>query len=120
MTVPKDRPILPAGHAARIENEMPVSYRALSRDMPGVGTVYAIECDGLVKIGFTIGDVKRRCAALQTAHASELRIVGEIIGTPGMEKTLHKAFAKFRVRGEWFRADVKPFFAKVRAMQVTA
>jgi hypothetical protein len=92
----------------------PVPFRELQHGMPGVGTIYAIECDGLVKVGFTKAEnAERRCRALQTANGRPLRVVAEMRGTMEMEKGLHKVLAPFRVRGEWFRFDAVRFFERL-------
>lgn len=95
-----------------------VSFRDLRHGMPGVGTVYAIECDGLVKIGFTMSEsAERRRRSLQTANGKPLRVVAEMRGTMEMEKTIHKVLAAHRVRGEWFRIDAVQFFGRLAAQQ---
>lgn len=57
----------------------------------------------LVKVGYTSGDVSRRLAALQTACAASLRLLGQVPGSREREGNLHERFAAQRERGEWFR-----------------
>lgn len=64
-----------------------------------------------VKIGIA-KNVKRRLASLQTSSPSKLELLG-IIKTKSVnnarkiEKLLHEKFAKNRIRGEWFKANVE-------------
>ena len=64
-----------------------------------------------VKIGIA-KNVKRRLASLQTSSPSKLKLLG-IIKTKSVnnarkiEKSLHEKFAKNRIRGEWFKANVE-------------
>lgn len=98
-----------------------VPFHRLSRGMRGVGTVYAIESDdGFVKIGFTIYSAQARCSSLQIANPHRLSVVGEFAGTVEIEKAIHRRLAKYRVSGEWFRVDVKPFFAEMQSLQEAA
>lgn len=57
---------------------------------------------GNVKIG-RAKDVKQRLAALQTAHAEELKILRVLDGGPVEEWECQHAFRELRIRGEWFR-----------------
>jgi hypothetical protein len=56
---------------------------------------------GPIKIGYAI-DPEGRYRSLQTAHASELRLLLAIPGDIMLETYLHKRFASTRIRGEWF------------------
>lgn len=56
---------------------------------------------GRVKIGVTNAHAKR-LAALQTSSPVQLEMLGWVEGDPQREKTYHKRFAEWRVRGEWF------------------
>lgn len=58
--------------------------------------------DGPVKIGVAT-DVHSRLAALQTANADRLRLIGHQPGVGLVERTLHAALAGDRMAGEWFR-----------------
>ena len=57
-----------------------------------------------VKIG-TSSDVTLRLASLRAQYGSRLVLVGTVPGDERYEKTLHRAFAEYRIRGEWFRCD---------------
>lgn len=61
---------------------------------------------GRIKIGVA-KSVPQRLAALQTASATPLRLLGVIPGG-GMplEKLLHARFSDHRIRAEWFSADI--------------
>ena len=43
-----------------------------------------------------------RKATLAGASAGETRLLATLPGIMHTEKVLHKAFARYRVRGEWF------------------
>ena len=57
-----------------------------------------------VKIG-TSSDVAQRIAGLRAQYGSRLVLVGTVPGDERYEKTLHRAFADYRIRGEWFRCE---------------
>lgn len=66
--------------------------------------VYVIRCEQFVKIGKTT-QKENRLATMQTANPFELVTVAIIDPDDGdeLEKALHKRFARYRHRGEWFR-----------------
>jgi hypothetical protein len=64
--------------------------------------IYFIKADDRVKIGFS-HDPLKRMKELQTGQHRSLRLMGVIEGSLGDEKALHKRFAQYRTRGEWFR-----------------
>lgn len=68
------------------------------------GAVYFVRADGRgpVKIGFSTG-ADGRLKSLQTSHHGELAIIAAIPGTQESERSLHKHFAKLRLKGEWFK-----------------
>lgn len=69
------------------------------------GFVYFIQSGaGPIKIGFTVGDPIDRMKTLQTGSPKTLRLLAAIKATPQMERFLHKALRRHRLRGEWFRA----------------
>lgn len=74
------------------------------KSRPKVGSIYFIRANGTgpVKIGFST-DYQARIASMMTSHARQLRLVAVIRGSHTDEQALHKRFAKYRVRGEWFR-----------------
>lgn len=57
----------------------------------------------LIKIGKTV-DLKTRISTLQTGAGAPLEILSVIDGD--VERDLHKAFAEFRVHGEWFSDEL--------------
>jgi hypothetical protein len=60
----------------------------------------------VAKIGFA-SDPHRRLSSLQTGSAEKLGIMLAIPGTRIGERVLHKSFAEYRVKGEWFaNADI--------------
>lgn len=66
--------------------------------------VYCIQAGdrAKVKIG-TADDPAARLRELQCAHFDELRIIRIIEGGRPVERWLHRHFAPYRIRGEWFR-----------------
>jgi Meiotically Up-regulated Gene 113 (MUG113) protein len=87
-----------------------------------VNCVYFIQAEsGPIKIGFTT-DVRMRLAALQTATAEELTLVGIMPGDEKDEAALHARFASSRIRGEWFRPDeeIRAFISGLGRWQVAS
>lgn len=84
-----------------------VSCDALPAPLSGTA-VYFIQrgLDGPVKIGVTV-DVRRRIEELQVGSAEELRLLVALPGTPEDESLLHKRFAAFHIRGEWFHPSAE-------------
>jgi hypothetical protein len=64
--------------------------------------VYAIEgAMGHVKIGTTT-DLSSRVRELQTGSPVTLRVLAVCPGDRALEAALHRAYARYRVSGEWF------------------
>lgn len=77
--------------------------------------VYAIRAGDTLhtKIGTAVDPWKRR-KELQTGNPHDLHIIGLVEGELELEATLHKAMARFHMRGEWFDdrdGQIKAFFA---------
>ena len=72
-------------------------------------TIYILakagELDGEVKIGFTSRSVRDRAREGQTFSAEPLVVLAETPGTRDDEFRLHRLFAPYRVKGEWFRYE---------------
>lgn len=70
------------------------------------GIVYFIRDSGTnyIKIGRTDGDPEDRLSCLQVGNPSELIIVKliECDDSIALERELHKKYAEFHIRGEWF------------------
>jgi Meiotically up-regulated gene 113 len=70
---------------------------------------------GRVKIGQT-GDVQDRLQKCQTGNAETLTVLGWYCVTAWelFESSVHERFAKFRIRGEWFKRtpEIDAFIAK--------
>jgi hypothetical protein len=68
--------------------------------------VYAIQAgaDGPIKLGVARRP-EQRLRDLQTANASELRLVATWPAPRWEEADLHEMFAHARIRGEWFRPE---------------
>ena len=66
---------------------------------------------GPIKIGVA-GNVKQRLKTLQTGNPEELSIITSVkcdsdMKTLDLERRLHKIYQRHRIRGEWFRGDIK-------------
>lgn len=57
---------------------------------------------GNIKIGYSTNPDKRK-SNLQTSHYEELELIGLMDGSLEDEATIHKTFASFNIRGEWYR-----------------
>lgn len=55
----------------------------------------------VVKIGYT-NNIQNRFKNLRVAIPGNLEILGVISGDTVLEKKLHRAFRKYKMRGEWF------------------
>lgn len=71
---------------------------------PGPG-VYCILSGDFVKIGKSEKCVVSRVRELQTAHPTDLKLLGVLSDNPSDESKFHKRFAAQRARGEWFRLE---------------
>ncbi len=60
---------------------------------------------GNIKIGFTLDDINKRVADLQTGCSQELIVLHLIDGESSKEREIHEQFSHLRIRGEWFRPD---------------
>ncbi len=70
-------------------------------------SLYVLECNGFYKIGITVhSSVASRVAGLQIGNPFKIKVV-KILKSPvdltKTERYIHKAFKKFRIRGEWFK-----------------
>jgi len=79
---------------------------------------------GRIKVGFTTRSVAKRVARLQTGSDCELRLLGvvgacQVRGTTELQ--LHRKFAKWRHRGEWFTREILPLIWEIlRAVDLQA
>jgi hypothetical protein len=64
---------------------------------------FAADADSRFKIGVS-RNVAERVAGLQTASGGKLELIGAIDGDFPLEKSLHRRFARWHLRGEWFSA----------------
>lgn len=58
----------------------------------------------VVKIGVS-NNVDKRLSALTTSSGERLTCIATIEGGYGLEKALHRQFAKYRIKGEWFKLE---------------
>lgn len=89
-----------------IQRQAEVMRRPLASDLAvGVlGWVYFLMADATVKIGFST-DVDRRINAIRNETKKDLKLLGTVRGTRGLEQRFHKQFADQALGGEWFRLD---------------
>lgn len=68
--------------------------------------VYFIKCGEAVKIGRSIKPFER-VAALAGANHQKLELLATMLGGPIEEKALHKRFAEYHIKREWFRYSIE-------------
>lgn len=70
--------------------------------------VYFIQAGegGPIKIGAAV-DVLRRLKVLQTGNVEVLSLLCDFEGGPEEERRLHRHFAAYHLRGEWFHPSVE-------------
>lgn len=66
------------------------------------GVVYVVDCAQYTKIGFTSGPAAKRIEGLKGANPFEMKLVALMPGQRQVERRLHKEFARWRHRYEWF------------------
>lgn len=75
-----------------------------TRPEPGIGFIYFLSAnfpDYPIKIGFSSHAVMRM-SQLQTYCPYTIIILGMMSGTTRDERALHRRFARYHIRGEWF------------------
>jgi excisionase family DNA binding protein len=86
-----------------------------------MGHVYFIQENnsGAIKIGWS-SNIKKRLIAMQTYNASQLKLLGAFNGTSEDEKRTQENFAKYRIKGEWFRPEkeLMDFIEKHKVVEV--
>ena len=77
---------------------------------PELESCYVIHAPevGRVKIGCTKDDPAKRLKTLQCGSPCELRLHSILEGGWQREQELHRAFADYRLHGEWFDDVVLP------------
>lgn len=83
------------------------------KPLSGEGEVYFVATGTEVKIGVA-KDPLARMATLQIGSAATLRLLGSMFGGADLERVLHRRFAQYRIRGEWYRLEgaLAAFIAK--------
>ena len=67
--------------------------------------VYFLESRGRIKIGFTTRDIRERIAELATGNPDPIELIGTIaVADDEDDRDLHRRFAVYNDRGEWFHA----------------
>jgi hypothetical protein len=92
-----DRPV-DAKHVVQRESEQP-----REEAQSDGGFVYFIRAGDFIKIGYS-RSIRSRLIKMATDVPMEPEVLHVEPGTFRTEKVLHRQFASFRMRGEWFRA----------------
>jgi hypothetical protein len=83
-------------------------------EMGAVGVIYLIEMVGhnAVKVGYanSIQGVSDRLKTLQVGNPSELKLLATREGGQDLERSLHREWRLYRIRGERFTRDVVALF----------
>ena len=66
--------------------------------------IYFIRDGNYIKIGISV-DPWKRLASFQTSHHNELELLAVMPGSEDLEAGLHRSFARFSKRGEWFEQN---------------
>lgn len=75
-------------------------------DETGDSIVYFVRSTSFMKIGHTREGLRERLRSLQTGNPHRLEVVATMPGGPTDERHLHTSLSTFRVRGEWFDAEI--------------
>jgi hypothetical protein len=102
--------------AAMAAWERAVAIAALSTE--GRALVYIVQCEdefGPVKIGVS-SNVPERIKALEAYNPYPLKLLALLSGGYLLEEALHRRFAQWRIRGEWFAycSEIRALVAAVR------
>lgn len=102
---------------ARLTPRKP-AQKAKAKAKPITPHTYLVGAEGspLVKIGYTGVAPLKRLASLQTGQPMTLSLLWSL--PVNIEGQLHKRFAAYRVRGEWF--DLTPLGDAVEVVQAAA
>lgn len=79
-------------------------------------SVYFIQAEsGPIKIGIAL-DPGERLAGLQISHFEKLTLLAAVEGGIALETELHRRFARFKIRGEWFERcpEIEAEIARLR------
>lgn len=112
-------PLNPAGsvqHVRVIAGPIYIGSLAATRTSPSsiyrntIPVVYAITDGEYVKVGWANNPEKRK-RLLQCGNVKQLRTLGRIDCTckqqaMDYERIIHKKYARYRIRGEWFSVEV--------------
>lgn len=67
--------------------------------------VYVVQCVQYTKIGYTSTPIRQRMTALRATNPFPLILIGVAPGFDSLERKLHKQFADYHHRFEWFAFD---------------
>ena len=88
----------------RLQGALAYCVRSKSaRDSCKLTYIYAIECEGFVKIGIA-KDVHKRLSVAQVSSPFELKLLTKWLTNNAIEdeQALHDRLEQYHVRGEWF------------------
>ncbi len=100
----QDNRSAPIGALERALRDYPVQKQPTRGPSSTVETVYFIRSGSRIKIGAS-RNVAKRMAALQTASANRLQLLGTCPGGKAMEFEFHKQWHGQKLEGEWFRSS---------------
>lgn len=97
--------------------EITMNPRRSQRPNRKSGKIYFIKSRGLVKIGYSAGEVSIRLKKLQIGSGEQLLLLGTIEGDQVIERQLHWRFKKQHSHGEWFflQGSLRSYVAKLFA-----
>lgn len=90
---------------SRISGSLEYDYaRSQKLDLPPDRRLYLMTCREFVKIGVA-RNVRSRLVMIRTGNPYDVKLFGQykVEDAGKMEADLHKEFARFQVRGEWFK-----------------
>lgn len=68
---------------------------------------YIVRCNEFVKIGYTSGNLHNRLRSLLSSTPFDYEIIAVLPYGQPLERRLHKRFAEYHHRDEWFRLEGK-------------
>lgn len=79
-----------------------------------IGSVYFVECAGLIKIGHT-ANIQKRLSSLRTGAPAPMVLLGQVAGARDLEQYLHFTVREHHSHREWFfdRPAVREVIATV-------
>lgn len=96
----------PAENDGWLSDRLVLRSRRATDPNPRSG-IYIVQFMSFVKIGFS-DDILRRIANIQDTLPTRIKVIGIFEGrTRKGERSVHRKFAKYRTRGEWYNLEGK-------------